>query len=323
MDSPALKFQISSTVSDEAAAQMKSFYDKDPSLVKGDPPKTQADWDRMSAAADAGKKPQSDAYAEKIGVSVERDTLGGVPIIRIRPPGLAADTGRVLIYIHGGGYVVYSASAELVLPTLIATELDIEVVSIDYTLAPRSDYETTTDQVLSVYNAIVDSGIQASSIAMSGDSAGGGITLASVLKMRDRGLPLPAALYLQSPNTDVSDAGDSRMTLGDADPIIAISAVQEMRSAYVPDGQFKNPHASPVYGDYTRAFPPTLIQGGTREVLLSDFVRLYQAMAQGGNEAVLDLYEGMCHVFQARFPEVPETRAAISRAGSFIRSKLD
>ncbi len=122
----------------------------------------------------------------------------------------------------------------------------------------------------------------------------------------------------------MSEDGDSRLSIGgsDSDPILSRSAFGMLGQAYAPDGELHNPYASPVHGDYTKPFPPTLIQGGTRELLLSDFVRFYQAMIQGGNEAVLDLYEGMCHVFQARFPEVPETKAAVRRAGDFLRRKL-
>ncbi len=323
MSPTPLKFQVSPTVSAQASTEMTAFFGSDPALIQGEPPKTQADWDQLSAKASAKKKPLSDSVAAKFGVQVEKARMGGVDVLRVTPSGYNPGERRRLIYSHGGGYVVSCAAVELTLPALLGTELGVEVISIDYTLAPRANYEVVTDQVVAVYRAVLEGGTDPRGVGMFGDSAGGGITLASALKLRDQGIPLPGALCLFSPSTDVSEDGDSRMSIGgnDSDPILARSAFKMLGQAYAP-GELRNPYASPVHGDYTKPFPPTLIQGGTRELLLSDFVRFYQAMIQGGNEAVLDLYEGMCHVFQGYFPDVPETKAAVRRAGDFLRTKL-
>ncbi len=220
--------------------------------------------------------------------------------------------------------MVFSAGVELVLPSLLATNLGLQIVSIDYTLAPRGTYGSVTDQITAVYRGLLEGGQDPRQTGMFGDSVGGNITAASVLKMRDLGLTLPAALLLVSPNTDISMDGDTRMTLGacDGDPVLSTSSFGMMAKVWAPDGDEKNPYASPVHGDYSAPFPPTLIQGGTRELLLSDFVRLYRALTDGGQEAILDLYEGMPHVFQARYPDIPETRAAVNRAVRFFKERL-
>ena len=205
----------------------------------------------------------------------------------------------------------------------MADALGLDVVSVDYTLAPRGDYHSVTDQIVGVFKALLAEGCDAGQIAVFGDSAGGGMTLATTLKLRDQGVALPAALLLVSPSTDISEAGDTRMSLGasDADPILSRSSFSILAKAYAPDGQLDNPYASPVYGDYEKPFPPTLIQGGTRELLLGDFVRLHRALIRGGKEAVLDLYEGMPHVFQAKFPESPAAREAVGNASAFLRRR--
>ena len=325
MATTPLKFQVSSTVSPEAAQALAAFYAKESERPKLSPPATQEDFDKLSAAASEAKRPQSDAFAAKVGLLVQHATLGGVPALRITPKGFTAASGNpVLLYIHGGGYVVFSAAVELVLPGLLADALGMEVVSVDYTLAPRADYRAVTDQLVSVFRALLAEGRTAAQVAVFGDSAGGGMTLATTLKLRDQGSDLPAALLLISPSTDISEAGDTRMSLGasDADPILSRDSFALLGKAYAQDGVLDHPYASPVHGDYAKPFPPTMIQGGTRELLLSDFVRLYRALVRGEKEAVLDLYEGMPHVFQARFPDIPETREAVARASEFLRQHL-
>ena len=241
--------------------------------------------------------------------------------MRLRPAGYK-NTGRILIYLHGGGYTRFSAHSRLGPPALVAAATGIEVISVDYTVAPRGNWKAVTDQVLSVWKALLAKGIAPTRIGMFGDSAGGGIAAGSVLKMRDRGLALPGALYLMSPSCDVTQQGDSYLTLASVDPVLDRESSSWGANAYADPQDQKNPYVSAVYGDYAKAFPPTLIQGGTREMLLSNFVREYQAIRSGGHEAVLDLYEGMPHVFQGSVPNTPEARTAIARAASFFKEHL-
>jgi acetyl esterase/lipase len=156
-------------------------------------------------------------------------------------------------------------------------------------------------------------------MAVFGDSAGGGLAAGSVLKMRDRGLGMPAALVLWSPWADITETGDTYITLKQADPILDYPMLlKNAADAYADPRDQKNPYVSPVYGDYSKGYPPTLIQGGTKEIFLSDFVREYRAINDAGGTAVLDLYEGMPHVFQAIMFGAPESQQAMVKMKKFL-----
>ncbi|MFN6981064.1 MAG: alpha/beta hydrolase [Brevundimonas sp.] len=265
--------------------------------------------------------PSNQAIAAQLGTTIRRDVLGGLPVVRILPRG-GVSGGRALVYIHGGAYIYFSAETLVGLPALIAEATGAEVISVDYTLAPRGRWQTVTDEVLTVWKALISEGYETGSLGLFGDSAGGGLAAGSVLKMRDQDLPLPAALWLVSPWSDISGAGDTYATLGAVDPILTLDVLSWGAQAYADPADQRHPYVSPVYGDYALPFPPTLIQGGTREMFLSNFVRHYQAIQAGGHEAVLDLYEGLPHVFQSVAPEAPESRTAIARAAAFFDEHL-
>ena len=315
------RFQVPATVSPEAARALAASYAVSSRRPAPSKPTSLKDWDDQRAALDAFMIPASNAVAAKLGASVRDDAIGGVPVVRIVPAGYKPNR-RMLIYLHGGAYTFFSAHSRLGPAVLVAAATGDEVISVDYTVAPRGNWRTATDQVLSVWRALLSSGIAPASVGIFGDSAGGGMAAGSTLKMRDQGLPLPGALYLMSPWSDITTQGDSYGTIGSADPVLDPASLGWSAQAYADAADQKNPYASPVYGDYTKAFPPTLIQGGTHELLLSDFVREYQAIRAGGHEAVLDLYEGMPHVFQASVSTTPEARTAIARAAVFFSQHL-
>jgi acetyl esterase/lipase len=160
-------------------------------------------------------------------------------------------------------------------------------------------------------------------LAIYGDSAGGSLAAGSVLKMRDLGMGIPAAVVMWSPWSDITDAGDTYRTLAGVEGSYRYDLhLQPAADAYADPSEQKSPYVSPVYGDYTRGFPPTLIQGGTREIFLSNFIRHYQAMDVSGVEVKLDLYEGMPHGFQNKVPESPEARRAVKKTVDFVTSRL-
>lgn len=160
-------------------------------------------------------------------------------------------------------------------------------------------------------------------IAIYGDSAGGGMAAGVVLKMRDDGMGMPAAVVLWSPWADITETGDTYETLKLAEPMyIYEKHLKHSADAYADPKDQKNPYVSPVYGDYTKGFPPTLIQGGTKEIFLSNFIRLYQALDSDGQKAKLDLYEGMSHVFQAFMPDTPESKMALGKVDAFLKQHL-
>jgi acetyl esterase/lipase len=161
-------------------------------------------------------------------------------------------------------------------------------------------------------------------IAIYGDSAGGGLAAGSVLKLRDAGLGTPAAVVLWSPWADITETGDTYQTLKEAEPNFLYEKVLgPSADAYADRKDQKHPYVSPVYADFTKGFPPTLLQGGTREIFLSNFVRLYQALDNSGQTVKLDLYEGMPHVFQLKLPESPESVTALQKMNSFLIRHLN
>ena len=310
---------IPDTVSPEAAAYLRTLPGpaaRPPAPTDGDPAKWKAAWqfredERMKL---------TDAAIERYGAKVVERTLGGVPVLEITPRSWK-DNGKLLVYTHGGAYAFLSARSTLnsCLPAAEATGL--RVISIDYTVAPAGRWQQVTDQVLAVMAALRDEGVSMDDVAIYGDSAGGGLAAGAVLKMRDQGLPLPAAVVLWSPWADIGNRGDTAVTLRDAEPTyIYETHLGPAADAYADRADQTNPYVSPVYGDFTTGFPPTLIQGGTKEIFLSHFVRLYQAMDQAGVEVKLDLYEGMTHVFQTRLAEAPEGRAALKKMAEFLEA---
>lgn len=318
---PNLRFRVPDSVSKPAAAKLCALYAQAQVSPTMPPLKTIEDFDRLNAAIEANAVPASQKFAAAMGVRSVREMIAGVSVLRIIPPN--AQRGRPpLVYIHGGGYIVYSALSTQVLPSLLGKALGREIISIDYTLAPRGNVNTISDQVIAVWRALVASGNDPRAMGLFGDSAGANMAAAFTLKMRDQGVPLPGALYLLLPGADLTMSGDTVATIGPHDPMLEVRNFTTYRDAYAAGTDVRNPYVSPLFGDYTKAFPPTLIQTGTRELLLSGAVREYQAIRAGGHEAVLDLYEGMPHVFPALLPNTPESDTAIATAAAFFRQHL-
>ena len=283
-------------------------------------PKTLDEWDARNRAAQAFVMALDKPVLDRLAPQVSEVMLGGVPALRVEPKG-GAPKSPVLVYVHGGGFTLFSARSTLGGAAMMAASSGLTVYSIDYTVAPRGNWKTATGQVGAAYRALLAQGHSPKRIGMFGDSAGGNIVAASVLKLRDEGAPMPGALVLLSPVTDLTGRGDTRRTLAAADPMLRSDDLDPGRMAYAA-GEATNPYVSPVYGDYSKGYPPTLIQAGTREILLSDAVRQYQAIAGAGGTAVLDVYEGMPHVFQAVIPGSPESDAAYRRAAAFWKPHL-
>jgi monoterpene epsilon-lactone hydrolase len=284
-------------------------------------PHTLAEFDARHDDDIAHAEPAAAAAAKAANVVVRESTLAGVKIVEATPPHYQDDR-TVLLHVHGGGFVLGSAKSSLGSDILMAMATGKRIISIDYTVAPRGNWRTVTDQVVAVYQAVLAQGYTPQSIGLFGDSAGGNIVPASVLKLRDRGLPLPGALVLLSPCVDLHLNGDTETTLREADPALDFALNKAFLAAYAPPDQLKNPYVSPIYGDFTKGFPPVLIQVGTKELLLSDAVRLYQALKLAGGSAELDVYEGMSHVFQAYMTGTPEQRAAYAEAKRWWSSHL-
>lgn len=281
-------------------------------------------WKRAWEAAEAASEPKVKATLKRYEPTVVARKLGGVPVLDIKPRGWQK-SAKVLVHAHGGAYVYYSARSRLVSSVPAADATGLRVISIDYTVAPIGKWQKVTDEVLGVFAGLQKEGHKLKDLAICGESAGGGLAAGSVLKMRDKGLGVPAAVVLWSPWADITNRGDSAITLKTFEPTYIYDRHLKLGAdAYADAKDQKHPYVSPVYGDYTKGFPPTLIQGGTREIFLSHFVRLYRAIDGAKELAVLDLYDGMPHVFQIRpeMADAPETQAAMKKMAGFLKRHL-
>jgi monoterpene epsilon-lactone hydrolase len=311
---------VPSTVSPEAAAILDAAR---PGLLKPRPPAptSAAGYVALNWAFEHMVALKEPATIKALGIVIADRQMGGVHVVEVLPPSYR-DDGTVLIYVHGGGFIGGSAHSSLISSGLMARATGRRVISVDYTLAPTGQWRLVTDQLVAVYKAVLASGIPASRVGLYGESAGGNIIAGTAFKIRDEGLAAPAGLALISPASDLTGAGDTRVTLGEADPILYGPFIQPAIDLYAPPADQKNPYVSPVYGDFSKGYPPTLIIGGTKELLLSDMVRLHRAIRDAGGESRLELYEGMPHAFPPSMANTPEGRSAIAEQVAFWNQHL-
>ncbi len=312
---------IPSTVSEEAAAIIRML--PDPSLQPEAPaPDDIEAWKAAQQAREAFGLERQKPVVERLQPTVAKMELGGVPVLEIKPRNWK-DNGKVLIYTHGGAYTMFSAWSTLGSAALMADATGLRVISVDYTLAPHAKWQQVTDQVVAVFKALRKQGYAMKDMAIYGDSAGGSLAAGSVLKMRDKDMGMPAAVVLWSPWSDITDTGDTYVTLKHSEPSYLYDRVlKSSADAYADPRDQKHPYVSPVYGDYTKGFPPTLIQGGSKEIFLSNFIRHYQALDTAGQIVKLDIYEGMIHVFQVALAGAPESKTALGKVDTFLKQHL-
>lgn len=247
--------------------------------------------------------------------------IAGVPVIDVYPAQWK-DNHKVVIYLHGGAYTLGNAYSSLITAVPMANDSNLHIIDVDYALAPQKPWPAAQNQVIAIYQQLIKSGFKPKQIGFLGDSAGGSLVISTLLKLQDSKLPLPAVAVAWSPWADISQHGDSYQTLKNAETAYTYDKqLSNCALAYAPESQWSNPYISPVYGKFTPNFPPTLIQGGTKEIFLSNFVRLYQNMDQSGAKVKLDLYEGMWHVFQGDYT-LPEAAAARKKTAAFLSQYL-
>jgi monoterpene epsilon-lactone hydrolase len=253
------------------------------------------------------------------GVTVTAAALGGVPAAEVTVDGV--EPRYVVLYFHGGVYVLGDAFQAAGLAAQVARRTRAKVISVDYRLAPEHPYPAAVDDALAAYEALLEGGTAPSDIVLAGESAGGGLAVATLVSAREHGLPRPAAALLMSPYADLTLAGATMETKRDADPLLSREALQ----ARIPDYTAGQDPAlgliSPVFADLS-GLPPLLIQAGTHEVLLDDAVRLARQAATADVQVTLDITPGVPHVFQAYYPILDEAAAALDRAGQFLSTQL-
>lgn len=315
-------YYVPATLSPQAREVLRSFVHKD--TLEAYPGENDlANWQKYWDYNEKKWQPLNDSVVQDFHPNITDTLMGGTSVLDIKPAGWRNRT-KVLIYLHGGAYTLFSARTMLIGAVPVADVTGLRVISVNYTNPPKYKFHQIISQVIRVYEALLEQGYKPSDIGIYGDSAGGGLSAGSVLKMRDDGIPMPAVVVLVSPWSDITETGDTYFTLKDKDPILAYgNSLNESALAYAPASEHKNPYVSPVYGDYTKGFPPTLIQGGSKEIFVSNFIRQYQAIDQAGIPVKLDLYEGMWHVFQEINYDLPESRIALGKFRDWVYLYLE
>jgi epsilon-lactone hydrolase len=253
----------------------------------------------------------------------------GTQIVAINADGVPADyidtrtsrPDRNVLYLHGGGYITGSPSLYRHFTWRIAAVTRARVLAIDYRLAPEHPAPAALDDAVAAYGWLLARGADPARTIIIGDSAGGGLTFATVLKLRDENISLPAAVVALSPWTDLALTGPSLSLNARTDPMVNVEDARLFATSYLAGTDPRNPYASPLYGDLT-GLPPALIHVGSDEILLDDAVRLADRLRAAGSHVELEIWPRMPHVWHLFAPILPEARQAIARIGAFAQRWL-
>ena len=264
------------------------------------------------AAATASAPPPENATVEPV-------RIGDVPAEWTDADGVAGDAA--IVYLHGGGYIMGNLDSHRNLVANLSRAAGIRALSVEYSLAPENKFPRAVEDAVAAVQYVHAQGIAPERVIVAGDSAGGGLTAATLIALRDRGIASPAAGVLISPWLDLTQSGETMTTLADADPMVTKSLLDLCSDAYVGDGDAKAPLASPLFADLT-GLPPLLVHVGTAETLLDDARRFDQAARAAQVDATLEEWEDMIHVWHTFAGLLPEANQAIDRIGAFIKEQL-
>lgn len=252
----------------------------------------------------------------RVGAVAEPVDAGGVRAEWITAPGVAPD--RVVVYLHGGGYVMGSVKSHRDMCERYSREAGARVLALDYRLAPEHPFPAALDDSLAAYRWLQREGIRPEHIAIAGDSAGGGLTFATLVSLRDAGEPLPACATPLSPWVEFEGTGESITARADIDPMVRQDLDLKMAKAYLAGGDLRNPLAAPIYAELD-GLPPLLIQVGEREILFDDSSRMAEKAERAGVDVTLREWKGQIHVWQIFASRLEEGQAAIEELGAFVR----
>jgi len=260
-----------------------------------------------------------------LGIDMESVSVVNMDGLWITPKKLdiqsnQSKNNRVILYLHGGGYNIGSIKSHKEMAARLAKSANAKVLLIDYRMAPEHPYPAAVDDAKLAYQWLLENGYSAKDICIAGDSAGGGLTLAAAIALRDGGAELPACLCVFSPWTDVAMTGE---TMNDStyDPMLNISWIQQMADGYSQGSDVRSPTMSPLYDSY-KGLPPILIHVGSDELLLSDSTRFAEQAKAAGVDVTLEVWADMWHVWHLHAGFMPESKQAMVAAGSFIESRV-
>ncbi len=241
---------------------------------------------------------------------------GGVSAEWLMPR--SGDANRVVLYLHGGGYVFGSVQSHRVLLERLAIACGCRVLALNYRLAPEAPFPAAVDDACAAYRWLLAQGIGAKHIAISGDSAGGGLALATLIALRDAGVAMPGCAVPISPWTDMEGRGATMQSRAAVDPMVQKAVIDDLARTYLQSADLATPLASPLHGDFT-GLPPLLIQVGDAETLLDDTTRIEPRLKAAGVDVTVEIWPEMIHVWHLFAPMLDEGQAAIERIGVFVR----
>jgi epsilon-lactone hydrolase len=257
------------------------------------------------------------AYRAAEDIHFQQASADGVPVEWSIAPG--ADASRVLLYLHGGGFSVGSIISHRAMVTETGRSAGIRTLAIDYRRTPEHPFPAALDDALQAYDWLLRQGVDPGRIALGGDSAGGGLTLAVMVALRDRGLPLPACGWCISPWVDMEARGESYATKAAIDPMISKEYILELAGWYLGGTEPRTPLAAPVHADL-KGLPPLLIQVGSAETLLDDSIQIAARAGAADVRVTLEIWPQMIHAWPLFYQQLTDGRRAIAAAGSFIRA---
>jgi acetyl esterase/lipase len=253
------------------------------------------------------------------GVKIARDEINGLYAEWLTPKDRM--DGKLLLYLHGGAYVLGGCDMYRQMVSHMARAGRIQALLPEYRLSPEHKYPAAIDDAVGIYRTLLQQGIKPESIVFAGDSAGGGLAVATLLALRDAGDPLPAAAVLLSPFLDVSGSGESMQSRAMQDPWFHAEDISTIADYYCAAEQRREPLVSPVFAD-VGGLPPLYIQVGDDEILLSDSERIAQKIEVAGGEVELEVWPKMWHVFQMFIGKMPESGRAIRKIGDYVRGRF-
>lgn len=287
------------------------------------PPTTAEGWKQLAESTRVNALPNVQAMRERLKVRVEPGTMAGVKIYTVTPERiLPQNRDRVLVQIHGGCYVLNPAEAALPEAMLIAAIGGYRVIAVDYRMPPEAYFPAALDDSMAVYKAVIAK-TNPQRVGLIGTSAGGALVLEMGLRAKQLGIPLPGAIASGTPMSDSTKTGDTFQTNAMLDNVlVSTEGFCDAAAAFYANGHdLKDPLISPVYGDMS-GFPPTILTSGTRDLLLSNTVRVHRKLRNLGIDSFLQVYEGQSHAQYGRDDRIPEVREAFSEIGTFMNAHL-
>lgn len=320
---PEKKLPLPSCASQEIQNTLSSIIP--PDIERSGQPivKTKQEWKDWISYGKLSGEHGTQELAKNYNVSIVNKMVGGVNTYYLTPKSLEVkDTKQLFVYLHGGGYVFGGGMSALTEAILIAKRSQIPVLAVDFRMAPDHPYPTAIEDVVQVYKSLITSNAP-KSIAMGGSSSGGGLTLATVQKLKSLNLPLPGALFVGTPWADLTKTGDSFYVNEGIDRKLPTynGFLVAAANLYANGRDLKDPGLSPVYGDFS-GFPPTMLVTGTRDLFLSLTVRVHRKLRSAGVIADLNVYEGLSHVEYFVVKDAPESIETYSELKKFLKQYL-